>query len=147
MFSAAPASFGASTLSGLSGAGALATGAATGGGFGSALIGALGGPVGAIGAGVSLLGSLAQGFGGARAAEEAKKQLEEQRRYQVGASMYAQEFPRFLDWRDTKREIALTNSPAFRQSEAFQARQETFPAFAGKYGPAFARRFAGSYYG
>ena len=145
---ASPLSFGVDTagslaLPGLAGSGALAgAGGAAATGLGAAL-----GPIGWAGLGMQALGTVGSLFGGASAAEEAKKQMEEQRRYAAGSSMYAQQFPRYLDWRDAKREIALSNSPAFRQSEAFEARQDTFPAMAGKYGPAFARRFGGSYYG
>lgn len=143
MFSVAPASFGASTLAGLSGTGALA-----GGGSGLAAgLGAALGPIGWAGLGLQAVGTLGSLIGGGTAAAEAEKQMKEQREYGVGSSLYAQEFPRFLDYRDTKREIALANSPGFRQAEGFTGRQDTFNSFAGKYGPAFSRLSAGSFYG
>lgn len=143
MFSVAPASFGASTLSGLSGAGALA-----GGGSGLAAgLGAALGPIGWAGLGLQAIGTFGSLLGGQDAAKEAEKQLKEQREYATGGSLYAQEFPRFLDYRDTKREIALANSPGFRRAEGFTGRQATFDKFAGKYGPALARLGAGSFYG
>lgn len=143
MFSVAPASFGASTLSNLSGAGALAgSGGAAATGLGAAL-----GPIGWAGLGLSAVGTLGSLFGGAKAAADAEKQMKEQREYAAGSSMYGQEFPRFLDYRDTKREIGLANSPGFRRAEGFTGRQATFDSFAGKYGPALARLGAGSFYG
>lgn len=143
MFSVAPASFGASTLSGLSGTGALAgAGGAAATGLGAAL-----GPIGWAGLGMQALGTVGSLFGGQAAAKEAEKQMKEQREYGTGASMYAQELPRFLDWRDAGREIVLANSPGFRQAEGFTGRQDTFGTFAGKYGPALARLGAGSFYG
>lgn len=143
MFSVAPASFGASTLSNLSGAGALA---GSGGAAATGLSAALG-PIGWAGLGLSAIGTFGSLIGGATAAKEAEKQMKEQRQYAAGSSMYGQEFPRFLDYRDTKREIALANSPGFRRAEGFTARQDTFDKFAGKYGPALARLGAGSFYG
>lgn len=143
MFSVAPASFGASALSGLSGTGALAgAGGAAATGLGAAL-----GPIGWAGLGMQALGTVGSLFGGQAAAKEAEKQMKEQRQYMAGASMYGQEFPRFLDYRDTKREIGLANSPGFRRAEGFTGRQATFDKFAGKYGPALARLGAGSFYG
>ena len=41
----------------------------------------------------------------------------------------------------------LANSPAARQLEARDARIASFDSLAGKYGPTFARRFAGGMYG
>ena len=143
MFSVAPAGFGASTLSGLSGAGALA-----GGGSGLATgLGAALGPIGWAGLGLQAVGTFGSLLGGQEAAREAEKQMKEQRQYSVGASIAGQEFPRFFDYRDTKREIGLANSPGFRQAEAFTGRQATFDKYAGKYGPALARLGAGSFYG
>lgn len=143
MFSVAPAGFGASTLSGLSGAGALA-----GGGSGLATgLGAALGPIGLAGLGMQAVGTFGSLLGGQEAAREAEKQMKEQRQYSVGASIAGQEFPRFFDYRDTKREIGLANSPGFRQAEGFTGRQATFDKYAGKYGPALARLGAGSFYG
>ena len=143
MFSVAPAGFGASTLSGLSGAGALA-----GGGSGLATgLGAALGPIGWAGLGLQAVGTFGSLLGGQEAAREAEKQMKEQRQYSVGASIAGQEFPRFFDYRDTKREIGLANSPGFRQAEGFTGRQATFDKYAGKYGPALARLGAGSFYG
>lgn len=144
MFSVAPAGFGASTLAGLSGTGALAGGA---GGAAATGLGAALGPIGWAGLGLQAVGTLSSLFGGNAAAKVAEKQMKEQRQYSTGASLFAQEFPRFLDYRDTKREIGLANSPAFRRAEGFKARQDTFDQFAGKYGPAMARLSAGSFYG
>jgi hypothetical protein len=144
MFSVAPASFGASTLANLSGAGGLATGA---GGFGAAGLGAALGPIGWAGLGMQAVSTIGSLFGGQKAAEEAEKQMKENRQYQVGAGLAGQIFPRFLDYQDTKREIALANSPAFKSADSFSARQDTFDRFAGKYGPALARLGAGSFYG
>lgn len=144
MFSVAPAGFGASTLSGLSGTGALAGGA---GGAAATGLGAALGPIGWAGLGLQAVGTLGSLIGGNAAAKEAEKQMKEQREYSTGASLFAQEFPRFLDYRDTKREIALANSPAFRSAEGFKGRQSTFDSFAGKYGPALARLSSGSFYG
>jgi hypothetical protein len=144
MFSVAPAAFGASTLSGLSGAGALAGGA---GGAAATGLGAALGPIGWAGLGLQAFGTLGSLIGGNAAAKEAERQMKEQREYSTGASLFAQEFPRFLDYRDTKREIALANSPAFRSAEGFKGRQGTFDSFAGKYGPALARLSSGSFYG
>ena len=117
-------------------AGAAATG------LGAAL-----GPIGWAGLGMQAIGSIGSLFGGQAAAKEAEKQMKEQRQYMAGANLAAQEFPRFFDYRDTKREIALANSPGFRRSESFAGRQDTFPTFAGKYGPALARLGSGSFYG
>lgn len=143
MFSVAPAGFGASTLSGLSRTGSLAgVGSGLASGLGAAL-----GPIGWAGVGAQVLGTFGSLLGGQDAAKEAEKQMKEQRQYAAGASMYGQEFPRFLDYRDTKREIALANSPGFRRAEGFTGRQATFDRFAGKYGPALARLGAGSFYG
>ena len=144
MFSVAPAGFGASTLAGLSGTGALAGGA--GGAAATGLSAALG-PIGWAGLGLQAVGTLGSLIGGGAAAAEAEKPMKEQRQYSTGASLFAQEFPRFLDYRDTKREIGLANSPAFRRAEGFTARQNTFDKFAGKYGPAMARLSSGSFYG
>jgi len=143
MFSVAPASFGASTLANLSGAGGLASG---GSGLAAGLGAALG-PIGWAGLGLQAVGTLGSLFGGQKAAEEAEKQMKENREYQVGAGLAGQIFPRFLDYQDTKREIALANSPAFKSADSFSARQDTFDKFAGKYGPALARLGAGSFYG
>ena len=143
MFSVAPASFGASTLANLSGAGGLAAG---GSGLAAGLGAALG-PIGWAGLGLQAVGTLGSLFGGQKAAEEAEKQMKENREYQVGAGLAGQIFPRFLDYQDTKREIALANSPAFKSADSFSARQDTFDKFAVKYGPALARLGAGSFYG
>jgi len=143
MFSVAPAGFGASTLANLSGTGALAGG----GGAAATGLGAALGPIGWAGLGLQAVGTLGSLLGGGAAAAEAEKQMKEQRQYGFGSSIFGQEFPRFLDYRDTKREIALANSPAFRRAEGFTGRQKTFDSFAGKYGPAMARLSSGSFYG
>ena len=116
-------------------AGAAATG------LGAAL-----GPIGWAGLGMQAIGSIGSLFGGQAAAKEAEKQMKEQRQYMAGANVFGQELPRFFDYRDTKREIALANSPGFRQAEGFTRRQATFDKFAGKYSPALARLY-GSFYG
>jgi hypothetical protein len=143
MFSLAPAGFGASTLAGLSGTGALAGG----GGAAAAGLGAALGPIGWAGLGLQAVGTIGSLLGGGAAAAEAEKKMNEQREYAFGTSLAAQEFPRYFDYRDTKREIALANSPAFRRAEGFTGRQKTFDSFAGKYGPAMARLSSGSFYG
>jgi len=126
-----------------------ATGALAGGAGGAAAtgLGAALGPIGWAGLGLQAVGTLGSLFGGNAAAKAAEEQMKEQRQYSTGASLFAQEFPRFLDYRDTKREIGLANSPAFRRAEGFTARQNTFDKFAGKYGPAMARLSSGSFYG
>ena len=142
-FGVASSGFGSGAASGLAGAGALAGGA----GAATAGLGAALGPIGWAGLGLQAVGTLGSLFGGQAAAKEAERQMKEQREYTVGASLGSQIIPRFLDYQDTKREIALANSPAFRKAEAFKARQGTFDTFANKYGPALAGRFAGSFYG
>ena len=122
MFTAIPSfmapSFGAASLgssaagagAALSGTGALAgAGGAAGGlaGLGAAL-----GPIGWAGLGLSALGTAGQLFGGSRAASAAREQMEKDREYAFGSQLYAQKLPRYLDFQDTKREIALMNSPA-----------------------------------
>ena len=146
-------SFGAASLgssaagvgSALSGTGALAgAGGAAGGlaGLGAAL-----GPIGWAGLGLSALGTAGQLFGGARAADQAREQMEKDREYTFGSQLFAQEFPRYLDFKDTKREVALMNSPAYKQARGFEGRMDTFDKMAGKYGPAMARLTSGSFYG
>lgn len=131
----APSAAGAGAA--LSGTGALAgAGGAAGGlaGLGAAL-----GPIGWAGLGLSALGTAGQLFGGARAADAAREQMEKDREYAFGSQLYAQKFPRALDFQDTKREIALMNSPAYKQARGFEERMDTFGKVAGKYGPAIAR--------
>lgn len=126
------------------------TGAASGAAGASGALGGLGaalGPIGWAGLGLQAVGTIGSLLGGGAAAAEAEKQMKEQRQYGFGSSIFGQEFPRFLDYRDTKREIALANSPAFRRAEGFTGRQKTFDSFAGKYGPAMARLSSGSFYG
>ena len=55
--------------------------------------------------------------------------------------------PIYLDFVGAKEEMDLANSPAARQLEARDARIASFDSLAGKYGPTFARRFAGGMYG
>jgi len=142
-FGVASSGFGSGAASGLAGAGALASG---GSGLATGLGAALG-PIGWAGLGLQAVSTLGSLVGGKTAADEAKKEMKEQREYMTGASVASQLFPRFLDYQDTKREIALANSPAFRAADSFSARQDTFDKFAGKYGPALARLGAGSFYG
>jgi len=141
MFSVAPASFGASTLSNLSGAGALAGGA---GGAATAGLGAALGPIGWAGLGLQAVSTIGSLVGGGTATSRAEEQLKKQREYQFGTSLVSQVLPRALDYEDTKREIALANSPGFRRAEGFKARQDAFDTFSNKYGPALAGRFLGS---
>ena len=131
----------ASAGTNLAGAGGAAGGLA--GGLGAAL----GGPLGWAGLAMQGFGLVGNLLGGSQAADEAQKQLEQQRQYQVGANIFGQMLPRHLDFMGAKEEIALANSPGFKQSTARDARFETFDKLAGKYGPAFARRFAGGMYG
>ena len=143
-------SFGAASLgssaagvgSALSGTGALA-----GAGGAAAGLGAARGPIGWAGLGLSALGTAGQLFGGARAADQAREQMEKDREYAFGSQLFAQQFPRYLDFKDTKREIALMNSPAYKQARGFEGRMDTFDKMAGKYGPAMARLPSGSFYG
>lgn len=144
-FFAAPATFGAETLAGLSGTGALAGGAGAAGGL--AGLGAALGPIGWAGLGLSAIGTAANLFGGGQAAADAKRQILDQREYQFGSSLAAPLFANVFDYNKAKQEIGLTNSPAFRRAEATKNRANTFTAFAGKYGPSMARLSAGSFYG
>ena len=132
----APSAAGAGAA--LSGTGALAGAGGAAGGLGG-LGAAFGGPIGLAGAALTLGGGLAQTYFGGQAADAARKQLEKDREYAFGSELYAQKFPRALDFQDTKREIALMNSPAYKQARGFEERMDTFGKVAGKYGPAIAR--------
>jgi len=126
------------------GAAAGATGAAGGlAGLGAAL----GGPIGWAGLGLTALGTAGQLFGGSRAASAAREQMEKDREGFVGGQLFAQQFPRRLDREDLKYELALRNSPAYKQARGFEGRMDTFDKMAGKYGPAMARLTSGSFYG
>lgn len=126
------------------GAAAGATGAAGGlAGLGAAL----GGPIGWAGLGLTALGTAGQLFGGSRAASAAREQMEKDREYAFGSQLFAQEFPRFLDVKDTKRELNLMASPLYGRVKSSQDRTNTFDKMAGKYGPAMARLTSGSFYG
>jgi hypothetical protein len=134
----------ASAGTSLAGAGGAASGL---GGLAGGLGAALGGPVGWAGLAMQGIGALGGLFGGNAAAEKAQQQLEAQRQYQVGANIFGQMLPRHLDFINAKEEIGLSNSPAFRQSTARDARFDTFGSLAGKYGPALGRRMTGGMYG
>jgi hypothetical protein len=126
------------------------TGAASGAAGASGVLGGLGaalGPIGWAGLGLQAVGTIGSLLGGGAAAAEAEKKMNEQREYAFGTSLAAQEFPRYFDFRDMKRELSLANSPAFRSAESFAGRQKAFKDFAGKYGPAMARLSSGSFYG
>lgn len=158
MFTAIPSfmapSFGAASLgssaagagAALSGTGALAGAGGAAGGL-AGLGAALGGPIGLAGLGLTLAGGLGQNYFGGQAADQAAKELKENRQYVAGSQLFAQKFPRYLDFQDTKREIALMNSPAYKQARGFEGRMDTFDKMAGKYGPAMARLTSGSFYG
>lgn len=144
----APLSIGSSALdmSGLAGAGALG-GAGAAGGAAAAGLGAALGPIGWAGLGLQGVGMLGSLIGGNAAADQAQKQMEQMRQYQVGANIFGQMLPRHLDFVGAKEEMDLANSPAARQLQARDARFASFDSLAGKYGPAFARRFTGGMYG
>jgi hypothetical protein len=149
---AGPFSFPGATSAGSTGfnlasAGTSLAGAGGAAGLAGGLGAALGGPIGWAGLGLQAIGTFGGLFGGQQAADEAQKQLEQQRQYQVGANIFGQMLPRHLDYTGAKEEIALSNSPAFKQSIARDERFNTFGSLAGKYGPAFARRFTGGMYG
>jgi hypothetical protein len=158
MFTAIPSfmapSFGAASLgssaagagAALSGTGALAGAGGAAGGL-AGLGAALGGPIGLAGLSLTLAGGFGQNYFGRQAADQARKQMEKDREYAFGSQLFAQEFPRYLDFKDTKREIALMNSPAYKQARGFEGRMDTFDKMAGKYGPAMARLTSGSFYG
>ena len=147
-------SFGAASLgssaagvgSALSGTGALAGAGGAAGGL-AGLGAALGGPIGLAGLGLSVLGGAGQLFGGARALDKATDQVKDNREYGFGSQLYAPQFADYLASKNTKREIALMNSPAYKQARGFEGRMDTLDKMAGKYGPAMARLTSGSFYG
>lgn len=147
-----PFSFPGSTSVGSTGFDLASAGTSLAGAGGAAgLLGGLGaafgGPIGLAGLGFQALGSLGNLLGGNAAAEQAKKEMEQMRQYNVGANLFAQMLPRHLDYVSAKEELDLANAPAARQLQARDARIASFDSLAGKYGPAFARRFAGGLYG
>jgi hypothetical protein len=117
MFSIAPAGFGASTLSGLSGTGALASSAGAGAGAGGFLAGL--GPWGAAAAGLNLG---AQAIGGVMEQKAADKAIEEANKNLI-RTVGIQEWMR--DREQGKQMAALREGNYFMQSPIAQQNKES----------------------